>query len=53
MLRGISVPIKLSFNIPSVGNTQGIWIFHKICVQIPPSPGQKAIQMPHRSISGH
>ena len=34
-----------SFNIPQ-GNPPGIWIFEKNLVQIPPSPGQKAVQMP-------
>ena len=34
-----------SSNIPP-GNPPGIWIFGKFFVQIPPSPGRKAVQMP-------
>ena len=44
---------KQSFNILP-GQHYGHLNFWKICVQISPSRGQKAIQMPHhRSVSGH
>ena len=42
-----------SFNIPPPGQPPGICIFCKIFVQIPPSRGRNAVQMPHhRSIPG-
>ena len=42
-----------SFNIPPHGQPFGHLNFWKIFVQIPPSRGRKAVQMPHhRSIPG-
>ena len=36
-----------SFNIPAPGQPPGHLNFWHIFVEIPPSPGRKAVQMPH------
>ena len=42
-----------SFNMPPPGQPPGHLTFLKIIVQIPPYPGQNAVQMPHtRAQSG-
>ena len=47
------VPVKSKLQHPPPGQPPGICIFCKMFVQIPPSQGRKAVQMPHhRSIPG-
>ena len=40
------VPVKSKLQHPPPGQSPGHLIFWKIFVQIPPSPGRKAVQMP-------
>ena len=40
------VPVKSKLQLPPLGQSPGHLNFVKIFVQIPPSPGQKAVQMP-------
>ena len=49
----VNVSVKSKLQHPPPGQPPGICIFCKIFVQIPPSRGRKAVQMPHhRSIPG-
>ena len=48
-----NVPVKSKLKHPPSRQTPGHFNFWKIFAQIPPSRGQKAVQMPHhRSIPG-
>ena len=39
-----------SFNMPRATPRPGIWLFLKVIVQIPPYPGQNAVQIPHTRV---
>ena len=39
-----------SFNMPSLGNPPGIWLFWKLLFKFPPTRAQNAVQMPHTRV---
>ena len=47
---GVMYRSNRSFNMPPPGQPRGHLTFLKIIVQIPPYPGQNAVQMPHTRV---